>query len=60
MDKTTLAGLVILAFKLGTFALIAMHARQARRAASEAREAAADGAIRQCAKDTAPALREAA
>ncbi|MEM9370731.1 MAG: hypothetical protein AAGA26_06205 [Pseudomonadota bacterium] len=37
MDETTIAGMLVLTFKLGIFGLLVLHARQARRDADAAR-----------------------
>ncbi|MEM8790045.1 MAG: hypothetical protein AAGE80_00405 [Pseudomonadota bacterium] len=37
MDEISIAGLLVLTFKLGVFGLLVLHARQARRTADEAR-----------------------
>ncbi|MEM1277190.1 MAG: hypothetical protein AAGH74_11745 [Pseudomonadota bacterium] len=52
MDEISIAGLLVLTFKLGVFALLVLHARQARHMADEARaeEAARAEAARQASK----------
>ena len=37
MDEISIAGLLVLTFKLGVFAVLVLHARQARKMADEAR-----------------------
>lgn len=60
MDQTTIAGLAILTFKLGIFAMLVLHTRQAARTAEEAREADADDIMRQSAVAPEHTLRKAA
>ncbi|MEM7237833.1 MAG: hypothetical protein AAF501_08425 [Pseudomonadota bacterium] len=46
MDQTTIAGVLVLSFKLGIFGLLVMHARQARRDADAARAEMAGKPVR--------------
>ncbi|MEL6476052.1 MAG: hypothetical protein AAFR17_01890 [Pseudomonadota bacterium] len=63
MDQITIAGILVLTFKLGIFAMMVMATRQASRAVREVKAEEAAKAARSAAKvdDAAPApLREAA